>query len=93
MPGGILPAFDLLFGVLLLVYLGYAIWSRLEARWLVLASVVGIAAAEIAQAVNLPSLGDAIAADAALALGGGIGLVVIERLRASQGRTPSIELA
>jgi hypothetical protein len=70
-----------LFGVLLLLYMGYSFWERLDPRYPVGAALVLLVATALTEAVGATAQADTLAEYVFLLLVGGVVLMLLDRVR------------
>lgn len=73
------------FGGLLLAYLGYSAWARLDPRYPVAAALVLLAATAAVDAAGATAAANALAAYVFLLLAGGVVLLLVDHLRGRDG--------
>jgi hypothetical protein len=74
------PYFEL-FGILLLGYIAYSFWHRLDPRYLIVAALALLVVAAIVAAGGAASVANTLAEYLFLLLGGGVILLLLEQVR------------
>jgi hypothetical protein len=76
------------FGILLLVYVGYSLWERLDPRYPIGAALVLLVATAITEAVGASPQADTLAEYVFLLLVGGVVLMLLDQVRPRAGSSP-----
>jgi len=77
--------FLVVFGVLLLAYMGYSFWQRLDPRYLIGAALVLLVATAITEAAGATPAADTLAEYVFLLLVGGVVLMLLDQVRGRVG--------